>query len=456
MSSSADCDQKKVGLLNFHFANNYGAVLVAFSLKKAVESLGYHAVVIDYVGQRFQDSAPFMRFRGRYLSPISKEYATLKSLTEDSDSWERVIVGSDQVWHMFDTRVYMLRWLSGRCSLISYAASFGHDRYDGSIPRSEAYQLLKRFDAVSVREDSGVSVCRDDFDVDAVQVLDPTFLLDASEYDRIIAGERVKLPKEPYACGVFLSPESKDYAKNINVLLDIRSKYPLVDAIRNDDGSMRSVAEWLALIKNARYVITDSFHGAAFSIIFNKQFVPLMHEGFNGNARIPSLLASFGIDHSRIALSVDAITLGSFHEPIDYDIVNARLGEQRAKAMTFLKDALVMEPGLKEPVTPVDAPHAFRCLGLSKAKDVSDEVWNYYRKWISLKLAESAGLSERLEALEGRIAALEKAGERPRHGRHYYYFKYKWYKLLGKVTFGSRRIHYNEKAFNYKKTIRNI
>lgn len=442
--------KSKVGILNFHFANNYGAVLVPFSLKKAVESLGYEAEIINYIGQRVQDSLPFVRFRSKFLAPISKEYPTHESLKEASRNYGRIIVGSDQVWRMFDTGVYMLDWVSGPCSLISYAASFGHDIYEASLARPEACSLLKRFDAISVRENSGVDICRDDFDVPAIQVLDPTFLPDVSEYDKIIESEPVDIPSEPYVCCVFLNGKSRDTFRNQDFLLDIRSKYKLIDPLRDSSGQFRPVAEWLALIKNARYVITDSFHGAAFSLIFNRQFLCLMHDGFNGNARIPSLLESLGVDLSRIAYSLDDIIMESFHKDIDYALVNARLAKARAVSMAFLKGALAREPKNKSPYVPVDAAAAFRCLALNKAEGVSDEEWERYRKWIELRLAETAALSEQISILQKRLEVLEVKAEGVKKSKAAAYMKYAWYKLRGKVSSGSKKMIYKEKASKYK------
>lgn len=402
----------KVGLLNFHFANNYGAVLVAYSLKKTVESLGYRTEIINYVAQKAFGVGAFLHFRGKYLAPMSKEYTQKMALQADCNKWDYIIVGSDQVWRMFKTDIYMLSWASGSCSLISYAASFGHDAYDGSLSRSMAYTLLKRFDAISVRENSGVDICKNDFSINAVQVLDPTFLLSPSEYDEIIQGEKVRLPKVPYICGVFLSAKAKEFHSNKSYMKSLREKYPIIDPIRDESGKMRPVAEWLALIKNATYVITNSFHGAVFSIFFNKQFIPVMHEGFNGNARIPSLLSMFGIDTSRIVSSLDDITIESFEKKIDYEEVNHRLVELKKRSLNFLKNSLKNTPQYKDPWKPVDHRKAFNSFSLNKAEGIDDDDWAFYKKWVELKLAEPLAFPERFLNLEKRIRDLEEKIEK--------------------------------------------
>lgn len=436
----------KVGILNFHFANNYGAVLVPFAMKKAIEAMGYQAEIINYAAQKFSRQPAFVKFRGKFLSPLSKEFSNIEELRKCHDAWSRVVVGSDQVWRMFQTDIYMLEWVYGKCSLISYAASYGHDIYEGSIPKSDACALLHRFDAISVRENSGVDICRNDFDVDALQVVDPTLLLSAEAYTRVIDAEKVQVPDEPYVCGVFLSAQSASYPNNPNILLDIRSKYKFVNPIKNEQNQFRPVGEWLALIKNAKYVITDSFHGAVFSIIFNKQFVTLMHEGFNGNARIPSLLESLGIDQNRILYSINDITVDTFREKIDYTKVNAKLAPLRHKAFKFLKDALAKEPAEKAPVTPIDSYEAMKVMRLiQEGKDIG-EMPRFYKKWAELRLAEAAAAPTKVAELEEKVATLK----RERSVSFFTFCIYWMYRGLFRISSGKLKAKFKERRAYYR------
>lgn len=381
--------KEKVGLLNFHFANNFGAVLVPFALKRVIESLGFEVEIINYVAQKFSRQGEFLKFRGKYLNPVSREYSNIEELKTDAENWNKIVVGSDQVWRMFDTNVYMLEWAKGQCSFIAYAASFGHDCYEGSIPRSKACLLLHRFDAISVREDSGVDICRNEFGVSAIQVLDPTFLLNSTTYDKIIDKEKVNIPNEPYICGVFLSAKSANYVNNPNILLSLRSKYKLINAIKDENGNFRSVAEWLALIKNAKYVITDSFHGTVFSIIYSKQFITLMHEGFNGSARIPSLLKSLGISMERIFDNVNSITLDSFSKDIDYLDVQCTLKKKKNESFIFLKNALLAEFPEKSDYQEFDAFKIISKIGFLNNSQSKNSLTQVEAKWLGLKLAET-------------------------------------------------------------------
>ncbi len=203
--SIADWLEKKlyqVGIMNFHFANNLGAVLVPYSLQKAIERLGYRAEIINFFGDTPPLNKKFEAFRQKYLTPMSRKLETKEDLQKISPWWKRIVVGSDQIWRMFDTGIYMLNWAYGKKTLVSYAASFGHDRYVGRIDREEASILLSRFDAVSVREKSGVDICRE-LGTDAIQVLDPTLLLESEDYEKIIGGEAIQADSN-YLCTVFI------------------------------------------------------------------------------------------------------------------------------------------------------------------------------------------------------------------------------------------------------------
>lgn len=328
----------KVGILNFHFANNFGAVLVPFALAKAVEKLGHKAEIINYLSATPPHNANFEAFRSKFFAR-SREITSKADLEKISPWWKRIIVGSDQVWRLFDTGIYMLNWAAGKKSLISYAASFGGEKFTGTTSIPETSMLLSRFDAISVREDSGVNICEQTFGVPAVQVLDPTLLLPASEYIKIIDEEKPAVREEKYVgMAVINSKNKEEIRNNPKVLSDIKKNYSLVNALV--DGEIRSVAGWLSTIRNAEYMIADSFHGIVFSIIFKKQFVCVVKTGVNGGDRIPSLLRTLHIDQSRIYSSINDINMSCFDNKIDYDIVDKYIEIEREKSFSFLRCAL--------------------------------------------------------------------------------------------------------------------
>ena len=328
----------KIGIINFHFANNFGAVLVPYALMQIVKKLGYFPEIINYIGKATPFNSKFENFRQKYLNPLSHKFLTREDLIKSSPWWKTIIVGSDQVWRLIDTGIYMLNWVSGKKNLISYAASFGHDYYAGKIPQDEAHVLLSRFDSISVREKSGVDICKY-LGVNALHVLDPTLLLTEDDYVKLIKENGgIKINKQ-YICTVMLKKENYNIIKNAKALEDFND-FDIIDAIHDQHDSFRTVSEWLDAIRSAKYVITDSFHGTVFSIIFKKQFVCIISKNYNGQARIPSLLSTLHIDNNRIYNSIYDINKECFKSKIDYDNVYNYLNIEKEKSLLFLKCAL--------------------------------------------------------------------------------------------------------------------
>lgn len=332
----------RVGILNFHFANNYGAVLVAFSLQTIIQRLGYIPEIINYIGKKFRKNSNFISFRDNFLitSPLIEDY---DALVKFQKKYKKIVVGSDQVWRLFDQNVYMLKFATGSKSLISYAASFGGDDYEPD-DKEKAKELLKRFSAISVREFSGVDIVNSQFNLPAVRVLDPTLLLSASEYQKIIDFYKPQEIESDYIGYGFVNKKNKEIIGNFELLMQDKFSLRLKNILMNfDDSHSNSVGGWLSYIKNSKFVIADSFHIIVFSIIFRKDFVCLV-TSVNGSDRIPSLLKLFGIDQKRIIRNINDIDPKIVNEHIDYDSVYKILEKEKEKALRYLKDSLNIAP----------------------------------------------------------------------------------------------------------------
>lgn len=329
-----DKEFNRVGILNFHFANNIGAVLVAYSLVKVVNSLGYHAEIINYRPSGKPEDNKFEDFRRQYI-PQSSIYSSVSDLNKTK--YRRIIVGSDQVWKLGNTEMFMLGWASGYRSFTAYAASFGDSQYAGSIDEKYAETLLKRFDSISVREDSGVNICNKNFKVHAQHVLDPTFLLPVSDYEQIIEDEKNKIKIHgKYIFVACYSNENNHILNHEKTFFTNYSEYQIVDLWKLKNPS---IGQLLFLIKNANYIVTDSFHITVFSVIFNKEFISLVPVGFNGQDRIPSLLYGFGLK-DRIRNNLMSVDNSCFSSKIEYTKVNRIISKKREFSIDFLKNAL--------------------------------------------------------------------------------------------------------------------
>jgi hypothetical protein len=231
-----------------------------------------------------------------------------------------------------------------RCRSIAYAASFGSDTWGGTDGETEICRsLLQDFKAVSVRESSGVDICRNIFEKEALHVLDPTMLLDTEDYDTLIASKPGKDTEAPFICTYLLDQTSEIsdavscISRKLNLPLEPLQADPQ-DARRKNRFPI-SVARWLRGIRHCQYLITDSFHGCVFAIIFNKPFLCLGNEK-RGSARFESLLSSFGLQNRLVTANQPEAILRVMKEPINWESINAIRHREQLRAFEFLNQHL--------------------------------------------------------------------------------------------------------------------
>ncbi|MCD6184845.1 MAG: polysaccharide pyruvyl transferase family protein [Deltaproteobacteria bacterium] len=363
----------KINLLTFHDALNYGAVWQAYALSRTLTNMGYSARIINLHSpwelSKNKSFNPivrlrrqrFKRFLKHHLPPFTKEYFNSEGIEHDVPQGKVFVVGSDQVWNpsitkalMFD---YFFEFVPDDVKKISYAASFGKKEIEWSQEQQTRIAfLLKRFYAVSVRENSGVKICRDIAGIPAVPVLDPVFLLSNSDYSSFCSNTSAK--SNGLFCYKFDKGqgfiETVDYlSKALNMPAYIIDRFrmrhlwamPICSIIDRFMGKrIKSITlpdpeTWLGSLRQASFVFTDSFHGLAFSIIFQKNFivVPANSKRF---IRIEELLNELNLD-DRIFYSYDEIRRDQrWKEAIDYNRVNKILSRKIDSSFDFLKNAL--------------------------------------------------------------------------------------------------------------------
>ena len=264
------------------------------------------------------------------------------------DDYDAYIVGSDQVWRPAYNNIantfldFTSEWDVKR---IAYAASFGTDQWEFSNEQTEICRsLIARFQAVSVRESSGISLCQEYLQRDALHVLDPTMLLKRTDYESLISDAYVT----PIKGQIFVHILDKDEDKTIligkieklknwesfsvNCAVDEHEVYvPIEFRIQPP------VEQWLLGFRKAEFVVTDSFHATVFSIIFNKPFIVYANEK-RGLARFVSLLEMFGLEH-RIITNSNQFT-EALLAPIDFNYANQRMESLRETSLNFLYNHL--------------------------------------------------------------------------------------------------------------------
>jgi len=341
--------RRNVGILNFSSCsdNNFGAVLVGYAMEKAVTKSGYFPYTINFIPKDLlfdkTEKNVFSVFREKFmhLTGACTNKEELKSYV--AGLFNTFILGSDQIvrniWH--HDFIYYLDWVDGKKTLISYAASFGTPELGMQHDEKQyAEKCVRRFDAFSVREDSGAAIMKNEFAMDVPILPDPTLLLTADDYQPLIDAENPKQAEGDYVAYYLLEADSR-------ILVDFADKYRLVNIYRNEDGNFRSVGEWLSTIKNAKYVITDSFHGAVFSIIFHKKFAAVGTED-RGNERLTTLMRITGLNRF---FTGGELNESIFSDNIDYDAVERKLEVKRLEGYEYLKNSLNIPPNPKKPLS---------------------------------------------------------------------------------------------------------
>lgn len=351
----------RIGILTFHWAQNYGALLQAYALKSKLEQLGHDVVFINRIPKykglvrklyhkfsyKYHFSwIKFEKFAKDYIFPKTRVYTDTEGLKRHfpEEHFDAVVVGSDQVWRwgMMGYN-YFFDFVDEKTKKVSYAASFGLSEWSGKELNTETVKKwLHRFDMVSVREKSGVDICKNIFDIEASLVLDPTLLHDGAFYEETILKNYPRqnnskvvsyiLGKNYKHQSTQLSKWSKEQGMAHSELFWTSVELP---SLKHSDFhfSHITLAEWLNEIRNAEYVVTNSFHCTVFSILFGKQFVVLENKQ-GGNNRIETLLSLLGIEN-RLINDLSNIK-EVLNKPIDYNLVNTKLQENRELSLKFL------------------------------------------------------------------------------------------------------------------------
>ena len=249
----------------------------------------------------------FDNFRKTYIAQFPTIYKSYTDLCKNPPNADAYIVGSDQVWSFWSKDIhryknivhaYFLDFGLPSIKRLSYAASWGVTEL--AKYQNEIVPLLKQFDYVSVREKDGLGFCRTCGRNDVEWVCDPTLLLDADFYRQLYNQNRIRQIKRRYVLLYMLNTECDfdiqkvfDFAHENNYEVVYITGNGVVDTRKK---CFATIPEWLYMIDNAAYVITNSFHGSVFSIVFQKPFgiVPLSGKARKMNARFDSLFELCG------------------------------------------------------------------------------------------------------------------------------------------------------------------
>lgn len=386
----------KIGIITYWITrSNYGTVLQNYALQTFLRSLCFETFLIrtdiplgcsrsDYYKSLLQKNGFFSLicyFKSRLFCKITRRilsenkndekrkfpdfvdknlnptkiFRSLSELESDCPMADIYIAGSDQVWNTYgenyntvseQIKAYLLSFVPDSAKKISCAASFGKSSLAVEF-ESLFKKELSRFDFISCREKSGVEICKRLGFENAVLQQDPTMILSSDEYKKIASKSLV--PKKPYILLYLLGNDTdfstrrlKQFAKlkNLEVVYVPANEAQKINFYKK---TFPTVEEWLGLYENASAVVTNSFHGTVFSLIFNKPFLSVHQTGKfeDQNVRIDSLLEDFGLKNR--------IFSGDFEKlfsSVDFEKVNKRLEEIR-KCSPFVEWIKKMEKKIK-------------------------------------------------------------------------------------------------------------
>jgi len=380
----------KIAILTQPLQSNYGGLLQAYALQIVLKRMGHEVFTVDRrpAEETFNQKASVMLKRAilrwivgrkdivqvnpywptredkqricQHTDDFIKKNISTTEYIDSPEGMERLrkfgfdayVVGSDQVWRPKYSPCltdYFLGFLEpeNKAKRVAYAASFGTDEWEFTKKQTtQCAELIKRFNVVSVREDSAVDLCKKHFGVDAVCLLDPAMLLTPKDYVRLV--EQDDTSEGAGGLWVYLLDKAK--WKN-EVVRDVENYFGLISSSvapvklssettkKNiEDCIYLPVTAWIRAYINAQYVVTDSFHGTLFAILFNKPFISLANSA-RGVARFTSLLRLLHLE-DRMISSREELTCEKIDRPIDFASANKVLEKEREKSIKYLIDSL--------------------------------------------------------------------------------------------------------------------
>lgn len=362
--------QINVGTITFHCSYNYGSALQTFALKALLEKKKYVVNVIDFIHKKdfeqyrlfrtsvylknpksfigdilflkknYKRKRNFEIFAKKYFNLTKKRYYNYKDMKELNNEFDIFICGSDQIWNLDCTQgvepAYFLKFANKDKLKIAYAPSLAHVKFAKNYD-ADLKKAIKDLDYISIREESTLPLIQPLTEKKVSVVLDPTLLLDQKDYELIINQEKqdneyIFVYMLEYSAGLVKYCNEFSSKKGIKVIYIASNKF---SGIKGKNVFGIGPDKFLKYIKEAKYIITNSFHATVFSIIFNKKFVTFTTK--KSSSRMVDLLDSLGIS--------ERIYNENFNidKEIDYDMVQKNLIDMRKNSLEYLNKALKRE-----------------------------------------------------------------------------------------------------------------
>lgn len=345
-----------VGLVGWWFASNYGSSLTYYALGTVLEKMGKQILMIPVAKK---DGTPWDIECRRSIDFLSKYFRIgrergFDKMSEFNGFCDSFMLGSDQMWNGSTVNLvgysFFLDFVDRNKKKIAFSTSFGRDDFVATEEICDvAKDYLNRFDAISVREQSGVDVCKHRFGIDATHIMDPVFLCSADDYDRVAQDIHDPIPERYLLCYILdPTPEKEQLAQsiarheNLEIITVLGLKEHGYAKNRWHTGTLLpkiDVAQFVYHIKHCSYLLTDSHHGTCFGIIYQKPYVAIANES-RGIARFETVGRILGLENRIFLNAADAVNASSIYDPIPYNAVMERIQTENKRATEWLVDAL--------------------------------------------------------------------------------------------------------------------
>ena len=366
----------KIGIFTQPLHTNYGGILQNYALQTVLKRMGHEPWTIRkkdsvyrYCRSKVSRFVKDKILHKDNIPPTQAEYNIIaKNLNEfvekninttekinlykkkgelEKYDFDAFIVGSDQVWRPRYNRNILNNYLdfldeNSKTKKIAYAASFGVDKWEYSHElTTQCRGLAQSFDTISVREESAIDLCKKNLHVEAKQVLDPTLLLDENDY-LSLSNQRFRPKKKTLAAYVLdVSTEKQKIVNDISKKFGLETitimptrKYTRKNKNYINECIYCPVSAFIETIYQSDYVVTDSYHGTIFSIIFNKPFISISNER-RGISRFNALLGMFSLKNRLISID-DHIQNIEDKNPIDYKSINQKIHLEKKKSLSYI------------------------------------------------------------------------------------------------------------------------
>lgn len=347
-----------VGIVGIYSVENFGGALTYYALYNTVNDMGLTTLLIERPNSaehkpgnmNIYSTDPYPNYAK------AKIYNTKEEMMELNNYCDTFLVGSDQMFNNYLYRVFgkwvTLDWVDDSKRKVAYAASFGHDYiWHPESTRAEMAYFMKKFDAFSVREESGVEICDTYFQTKARWVLDPVFLCKKEYYDKLIDQSVMEFPHKYIGCYILdLNQEKQriicEVDKELGIPNIIFSEMNYKDLPMNgwnlDICDSNLVNDRLKCIAKSDFFIADSFHGICFAIIYKKNFICILNRK-RGTSRFTTILGKLGL-LDRIVECVDDLKNNTnIYMPIDYGKVYDVLEQEKLESINWLRDSLFVK-----------------------------------------------------------------------------------------------------------------